>query len=809
MKFVSVGLTIWLLFTINHTQAQRPEEKLLAPYFFIPGIDDEVEMMPVKDISADVHISGTIADVIIEQTFENTGTEPIEATYVFPGSTNAAIYSLEMVIGDRVIKAEIAEREEARRTYKSAKKAGKRASLLEQNRPNVFEMNVANIMPNDVIKTRLRYTEMIEPTDGKYQFVFPTTVGPRYSTDLEASARESDQWVSNPYLHSGISAPYSFKIDVKLSTGLPIQDIRSTSHDVNVNFTKSDECSVTLTNLQEGNRDFMLEYFLKGKQINTGILVHKDTAENFFTLMVQPPEIVKEEEIPNREYVFVIDVSGSMDGYPIRTAKELMNNLLSSLKPTDLFNITLFEYGSKSVFSKSVPCTPSNISKALSLMMKQQGSGGTNLYAALNKAIKAEPAENYSRSMVVVTDGYISAERDVFELIKKNLGETNVYAFGIGTAVNRYLIEGIAKAGMGEHYVVERKGLAKSKAQEFMEYINRPALTNISIDYGSNLVREVWPKSIPDVLPNRPIIVHGKYVGEFDGEVTLSGDYGYGRYETKLALASDEDQNNPALKYLWARTAISELVDYNIPRVDEIEKVKKLGLKYSLLTEYTSFVAVDNMEVNSKKNLAKVKQPIPLPAGVSDNAVGYQYSNYTGSYSNKMYTTGATCRASEASLSVIMPSGENKFDVSNDFFALRWVDVDGAQNYIVTIKTIFNETLASYETGSEGLWIDLTSPELQSEAPLLIIGVSSKLNPEIKSDEIAIRKVYPSGLTELPGENDKRPTQFYLDLAHDYEDRGLLIDAFSVFEMAMIHYPDNDDLMTEFEDFLFRNSMLR
>src|SRR4030065_2753024 len=208
-------------------QGQPMEEtnKTLSPYFFIKSDDSGVDQLPLKSTSADVKVVGVIADVIVAQVYKNEGKKPLEAIYIFPASTRAAVYGMKMTIGKRTIIAKIQEREEARRQYEQAKQEGKSASLLEQQRPNVFQMNVANILPGDVIQVELKYTELLVPTDGIYEFVYPTVVGPRYSNQPAETALPSQMWVENPYLHQGGSPPYTFDIMTKLVAGLPIQNI--------------------------------------------------------------------------------------------------------------------------------------------------------------------------------------------------------------------------------------------------------------------------------------------------------------------------------------------------------------------------------------------------------------------------------------------------------------------------------------------------------------------------------------------------------------------------------------------------------
>lgn len=327
-------------------QGEKGPDRTLSPYFFVKGDDPEVDRLPLKKTSADVDISGVIAKVKVTQVYENEGERPIEAKYVFPASTRAAVHGLTMSIGERTIVARIDEREQAREDYEEAKQEGKTASLLEQQRPNVFQMNVANIMPGDVIEVELVYTEMLVPEDGEYSFVYPTVVGPRYSEKPSAGAPDTEKWVESPYLHEGEEPTYTFDLDIELSTGIPLKKVGCPSHDVRINYHDARTAQISLAEDEKhgGNRDFILKYVLAQDQIETGLMRWEGSEENFFAATVEPPKRVNQEMVPPREYIFIVDVSGSMHGFPLGISKKLMRHLLKSLRPKDHFNSLLKKY---------------------------------------------------------------------------------------------------------------------------------------------------------------------------------------------------------------------------------------------------------------------------------------------------------------------------------------------------------------------------------------------------------------------------------------------------------------------------------
>lgn len=625
---VGVLMSLFLV-SIAISQPDEDLDKTLSPYFLVKSDDPSIDQLPLKSTSADVNIAGVIADIKVVQVYENEGERPLEAIYVFPASTRAAVYGMKMTIGERTIIAEIKGREEAQREYQEARDSGKSASLLEQQRPNVFQMNVANILPNDKIKVELSYTELLVPTDGVYEFIYPTVVGPRYSNTPARTAPPQDRFVQTPYTREGEPPTYKFDIKVNLSCGLPIQEIICKTHKVNIEHSGENKASIKLLPSEEfgGNRDYILKYRLSGGQIESGVLLFEGKDENFFLLMVQPPKRIITDQIPPREYIFIVDVSGSMRGFPLEISKRLLRDLIANLKPTDTFNVLLFSGGSSVMSPQSLPATSENIKRAIELIEDQQGGGGTELLPALERALALPQSKGGSRTVVIATDGYVHVEKEAFDLIRHNLNRANMFTFGIGSSVNRYLIEGMARVGMGEPFVITKPEEAPSSAERFRRYIEAPLLTGIKVDFGGLSVYDVEPTSIPDLFAKRPVIIFGKWKKKLEGKITLSGYSGGRPYRATIDLSGIHPSPlNAGLRYLWARHRIAILDDYNCLQQDDerIEEVTKLGLTYNLLTAYTSFVAIDTQirQDPTTGKLETVKQVLPLPEGVPDTAIG-------------------------------------------------------------------------------------------------------------------------------------------------------------------------------------------
>lgn len=606
--------------------------KTESPYFFVKSDDPAVDRLPLKGTEVSVKISGVIADVTVTQTYRNEGRRAIEAKYVFPGSTKAAVSGLNVRLADRLITAQIREKQQAQIEYDTAKKEGKTAALLEQHLPNVFQMNVANILPGDDVKVELRYTELLVPQSGNYQFVFPTVVGPRYNSPQSENAQA--KWVAQPTLPapaSGTTPTASFKLKASIDTPMGLKEIRSATHTIDVKKSDEDQhadIALTADGRPADNRDFVLDYRLAGEKIESGLMLYKgqgENAENFFLAMVEPPKAVAASAISPRDYIFVVDISGSMHGFPLDTAKTVLERLIGGLRPSDTFNVLLFSGSNKMLSPRSVPATRANIQQALSTIQNYSGSGSTELIPAL-KRVYAEPKEDkVSRTVVVVTDGYVTVEREAFELVRNNLSKANVFAFGIGSSVNRSLMEGIARAGMGEPFIITDPVQAPEQAARFRRMVESPVLTNVKATFGGLDVYDVEPQALPDVLGERPVIVFGKWRGQPKGRVIIEGQSASGPYRQEVRIDDRTRLDTAALRTLWARHRIQSLSDQETLEGSAAfkERITELGLKYSLLTQYTSFIAVDKVVRNlAPQDSASVNQPLPLPQGVSELALG-------------------------------------------------------------------------------------------------------------------------------------------------------------------------------------------
>lgn len=629
MKAILRLVYFTIIYSLLLTTSQAETSSASAPYFQTLGKNDESsrESLPLKSSAANVSIEGTIARVHLTQRYTNIGSIPLEAIYVFPASTRAAVHGMTLTTGGRVIAARVKESATAKAEYVTAKAEQKTAALLEEKRPNVFQMSVANLLPGDDIDVEIEWTETIPAVDSTYEFVFPTVVGPRYTGG--SSAAKGETWTANPHLDSNTKNPCTFKLDVTLNTTLPLAEVTCPSHPVAVNFRAKDRAMVKIDSKpgeEAANRDFILRWKLGNNQVDAGLMLHRGKSTHHFLLQVAPPPRVSLEQIPPRDYILVLDVSGSMAGFPLDTAKDLLKKLVNGLRSDDTFNVVRFASDSGTLSESPLVANPTNVALALQFIDSQTSRGGTELEAALRSALALPGGENRSRSILLVTDGFVSADVETADLVRSNIGKANLFTFGIGSSVNRELLESVARAGGGEPVVVTTAAEVATAAKSFLELVSNPVLAKVQITAEGVTLGGLEPDPHPDVFAARPLIVTGTWTGEPQGRIIVRGIGGNGTpFEKSIDLAETAKANgldHPALPILWARERVRHLAAGAERNAETIREITSLGLSYSLLTPYTSFLAVDETPRDFKGTAQTVRQPLPLPQGVSENAIG-------------------------------------------------------------------------------------------------------------------------------------------------------------------------------------------
>jgi len=598
---------------------------------------------PLKHTAVTVDISGFIARVTVRQQFHNPFEDKIEAVYVFPLSQDAAVDRMTMKVGDRIVKGEIKERGEARAIYESAKAAGKVASLLDQERPNIFSQSVANIEPGEEVDISISYSETLDWKDGEYQFDFPMVVGPRYipgggsapapmTTGRPTAEVPDADRITPPVTPEGTRAGHDVSITVNLDAGLPLRRIDSKQHAVTVDYPVADKTRAVIQLKQQKtipNKDFVLVYETATDKIEDTLLAHTDQRGKFFTLVLQPPKRVRKQLIVPKEIVFVIDKSGSMSGFPIETAKQAMRLCIQGLHENDTFNLMTFEGGVGFCFEKPVPNTLANRQQALQYLGSLQGSGGTEMMKAIHACLAGQDDPERVRVVCFMTDGYVGNDMAIIDAVKQNAGIARVFSFGIGRSVNRYLLDGIARAGRGEvHYILDERQ-ATGAAERFYERVRTPVLTDIDLDFGGLAVEGLYPGQVPDLFSSKPVVVKGRYKQGGKGTITLRGKTGEGKFERKIAVTLPaEEPKNEVLASLWARAKVAHLMHQDLAGVQRgtpnpamKEEILGLGLRYQLLTQFTSFVAVEHKRITKDGQTRTVAVPVEMPGGVSYQGV--------------------------------------------------------------------------------------------------------------------------------------------------------------------------------------------
>ncbi len=622
---------------------------------------------PLKHTDVKVDIAGFVARVTVRQEFHNPFESKIEAVYAFPLSQDAAVDRMTMTVGDRVIKGEIKERGEARQIYEQAKAAGKVASLLDQERPNIFTQSVANIEPGEKVDIEISYSETLDWEDGMYHFDFPMVVGPRYipgggsapapMTPGQPTPQVPDaDRITPPVTPEGTRAGHDISVAVNLDAGLPIRHLDSKQHEVTVEY-QNDQKSRAVVKLKDRatipNKDFVLEYQTSSEKIEDTVLTHTDDRGKFFTLVLQPPKRVRRELIVPKELVFVIDKSGSMRGFPIETAKEAMRLCIEGLHENDTFNLMTFSGGVGFCFEKPVPNTDENRGRALDFLASLQGSGGTEMMKAIHACLAGQDDPERVRVVCFMTDGYVGNDMAIIDAVRQNAGTARVFSFGIGTSVNRFLLDGIARAGRGEvHYILNQQQTAGA-GERFYERVRTPVLTDIELDFGRLPVEvdEVYPSGIPDLFSSTPVVVKGRYEQGAKGKITLRGTTGEGPFERKIDVQlPGEEPKDDVLASLWARAKVEDLMDRDLagmqrgnPDPAVKEEILGLGLRYQLLTQYTSFVAVEHVRITEGGQARTVAVPVEMPEGVSYEGV-FGRANGRALRSNLLMRNGRASR---------------------------------------------------------------------------------------------------------------------------------------------------------------------
>jgi Ca-activated chloride channel family protein len=607
--------------------------------------------LPLAHTSVHAQVAGNVARVEVTQLYQNPSRVRLEAIYAFPLPENAAVTDMMFRIGKRVVLSQVKRRGEARKTYEAAKTAGHTAALTEEERPNLFTQSVANIPPGESVEVVLRYVHEIPLADGRYRYHFPTTIGPRYipggptTTHLknvdpppgEPTSAGAGRWspdtarvpdasrVTPPVLPPGLRSAADVDITVELKPAAAFDDVAAVSHRIATGTADGSQVVTLAADDRIPNKDFVLSWRPAGSQPEARLLTDHERGDDYFMLFVQPPAQVAPAQIRPREMVFLIDKSGSMSGAPLATAARLVTQALAGMGPDDTFQLIAFDSATTAMTPQALPNTPTNRRAGAAWMSSLTGSGGTEMLAGIRTALRTPADPRRLRMVIFLTDGFIGNEAEIIQAVADERNRARVFGFGIGTSVNRYLIEGVSRAGRGASDYVERfDDSAEAAAARLYRHIDRPVLTDLKAIFEGIDVRELEPTQLPDLFAGEPLVVVGK-AGAITREARLIltgrlGDQPFRRVVTLPAPGPHAARDLPVLGTLWARRRVAELSDYRPggASADEQAEIVALALKWKLVTQFTSFVAVERtLSVDTRLPLAEVLVPNELPEGVS------------------------------------------------------------------------------------------------------------------------------------------------------------------------------------------------
>ena len=587
--------------------------------------------LPLRETRYDTVVVGTVAETSVVQVFHNPLPDRLEARYNFPLPADAAVDDYWIRVDGQEIHGVMKRRDEARKTYEAARDAGQTAALLEQNRPNVFAQAVANIPPGGTVEVEIHLVQPLHREDGRYALVLPTVIGPRFITGApdgagNTAAVPDAAALRSPQLARGVVSCAKIDIQVAIESGLPITDLRSDYHALQVE--RGGE--VTRLELADGparaNRDFSLSWALAGLEPRAQLMAQKTGAgEGYFTLTIEPPRGVSRDKVRPRELVFVVDTSGSMSGIPLHTARAAVRRALGELGPDDTFQVIRFAGHADQIAEAPLSNTADNRRRALEFLDAAEGGMGTEMMAGITAAL-ARPADPQRLRMVLfMTDGFIGGEEQVFAGIERHLGEARLFSLGVGSSVNRFLLDGMGRIGRGSSIYVGPGESPDRVIERFHGHIDRPVLTDIEIDWGELPVADMSPAKIPDLFAGQPVVVFGRFTGTPQGKAVLKGKLGGATITVPLKLDFSTSKTHDGLASMWARHRVDDLLGYPGARTPMAEPaavaaVTELALKHRIMTAYTSFVAVAETR-QADGTLRSVEVPLELPMAVENSAL--------------------------------------------------------------------------------------------------------------------------------------------------------------------------------------------
>ena len=772
--FAAVSVVSWYVLAGSATPAARAHDGPGAGELLILAPDGTpAGFCPLEHTAVRAEISGFLSRVTLTQKFGNTSKDPVEAIYVFPLPDRAAVDRMTMKVGDRTVVGKIKRREEARAIYDAARNAGKAASLLDQERPNIFTQSVANIMPGENIEITISYVETLAYEDGTYSFVYPMVVGPRYipgnptgrtgggsSPDTDRVPDASK--ITPPVAVPGTRAGHDISMEVVLDAGVPILDVASTLHEVDVQRTSNRSALVALkTKNVLPNKDFILKYSVAGGKIADAVMAHRDGDEGLrharscSRRIVLPPKMSRP-----RELVFVVDTSGSMSGFPLDKAKETMALAFEALHPDDTFNLITFAGDTAVLFPAPVPASAANLAKAKEFLDGRRGGGGTEMMTAIRTALDPSDKQNHVRIVCFMTDGYVGNEGEILgrDPAAPERAHLLVRHRQLGQSVPAgpaWPSRDAARSNTSRSPMTARRRRGSSP-----NVCRTPCLTDISIDWGGLQLVDVYPSRVMDLFGAKPIVVVAKYTTPGKATVKIRGKQA-GRdivREVAVELPAVEKAHD-TLGVLWARQKVDDLerqdyagVQNGNPRAEIREAITELGLRHGLMTQFTSFVAVEEMVINQGGQTRRVEVPVEMPDGVSYEGVfgdDKRFLKKSKLHAGRGYAGGVGGGVVASSPVARSPARVNEQN--------RPATVDEAvkeepapppeATYRVKLDSTLSAMVAAKRTGTVEVQIFLSDTSDETRKALSKLGVEILLEP--KSGKMVIARIPIAKLEEL------------------------------------------------------------
>ena len=587
--------------------------------------------------SVDMKISGLVARVSVRQELRNEGSEWVEGLYVFPLPDEAAVDRMRLHIGERFIEGEIQEKNHAKKTYEKAKQAGKKASLVEQQRANLFTTSVANVAPGERVVVEIEYLESIRYEDGRFSIRFPMTLTPRYIAGQPLPDKVGNGWSpdTNHVPDASLITPpmvtnsrgHKIRLTATVNAGIPLETVTSRYHPVSV-AEENGRYRVVLDGKDVPmDHDFELVWqAIPSATPRATIFTEMIDGMPHHLLIVMPPD---EDDAPTalmpREMVLVVDTSGSMHGVSIAQAKRAVALALKGLQATDRFNVIEFNSVTNALYPVSVPATAANVSDAMDFVQQLQANGGTEMRPALSMALSSQPPETHLQQIVFVTDGSVGYEDEMFSMIEQQLGNARLFTVGIGSAPNSLFMRKAAEAGRGSYTFISALHEVREKMDGLFRKLEHPQVTDIKIRWPSGIAFDSYPETVPDLYLGEPVTAKVRTSGEYrdSDTVTVSGNFVTGAWSASLPLQSP--QQSEGVGSLWARARIADLADQERRGSDPAEtraEIVATAIGHHLVSKYTSLVAVDKTPVRpSGDHLSSEQVPNLMPYGQSTNAI--------------------------------------------------------------------------------------------------------------------------------------------------------------------------------------------